>query len=187
MGRLRHILIQGWRPPAPAGPGVPGCPALHSQARDAGAVVRELLVAGHAVDVDDVDDGVLCTDPHLVPLCHRHAILEGWAEDASSPSLWASPSHSPTQGRPGERCLHALATPLSPDQCTTLFCVRNTSVYRRRVFYTLPPVHSGLLATCAVIGSSAAHLTPDFSGRPLTAFLELGTLGGISALCQGPS
>lgn len=49
--------------------------ALH-QARDAGAVVAELLVAGHAVDVDDIDDGVLRADPHLVLLHHRHAVLQ---------------------------------------------------------------------------------------------------------------
>lgn len=72
--RLRvpsRLLLQSAAPsgnlprPSPHGPlpqsPAPGClrPVRHHQVCDAGAVVSELLVAGHAVDVDDVDDGVL--------------------------------------------------------------------------------------------------------------------------------
>lgn len=68
----------------PRGPAEPGRPVLHHQARDAGAVVRELLVAGHAVDVDDVDDGVLGADPHLALLHHHHAVLTGARREAEA-------------------------------------------------------------------------------------------------------
>lgn len=50
---------------------------LHHQASDGSSVIRELLVARHAVDVDDVDDGVLRAHPHLAVLCHHHAVLKG--------------------------------------------------------------------------------------------------------------
>lgn len=40
-------------------------------------MIRELFVAGHAVDVDDVDDGVLGAYPHLAVLRHHHTVLEG--------------------------------------------------------------------------------------------------------------
>lgn len=64
---------------ATRGARVPGriWPVLHHEARDAGAVLGELLVAGHAVDADDVDDGVLGADPHLALRHHRHAVLRG--------------------------------------------------------------------------------------------------------------
>lgn len=66
--------------PSPRGPlqsPAPGRlrPVRHHQVRDAGAVVGELLVAGHAVDADDVDDGVLRADPHLALLYQHHAGL----------------------------------------------------------------------------------------------------------------
>lgn len=66
--------------PSPRGPlqsPAPGRlrPVRNHQVRDAGAVVGELLVAGHAVDADDVDDGVLRADPHLALLHQHHAGL----------------------------------------------------------------------------------------------------------------
>lgn len=65
---------------------VPGLlPIVHHQASDCCTVVRELFVAGHAVDIDDVDDGVFGAHPHLAVLCHHHTVLkgaktEGWGE-----------------------------------------------------------------------------------------------------------
>lgn len=71
--------------PHPVQPAAPGRlqPVLHGQARDAGAVVRELLVAGHAVDVDDVDDRVLRADPHLALLRHHHAVLSAQGDSSA--------------------------------------------------------------------------------------------------------
>lgn len=71
--------------PHPVKPAAPGrlLPVLHSQARDAGAVVGELLVAGHAVDIDDVDDRVLRADPHLALLRHHHAVLSGQGDSSA--------------------------------------------------------------------------------------------------------
>lgn len=57
---------------------VPGLlSSVHSQASDRRTVIRELFVAGHAVDIDDVDDGVLGAHPHLAVLCHHHTVLTG--------------------------------------------------------------------------------------------------------------
>lgn len=57
---------------------VPGLPSIvHGQASDWRTVIRELFVAGHAVDVDDVDDRVLGAHPHLAVLRHHHTVLTG--------------------------------------------------------------------------------------------------------------
>lgn len=87
--------------PHPVQPTAPGClqPVLHGQARDAGAVVGELLVAGHAVDVDDVDDGVLRADPHLALLRHHHAVLSAQG-DSSAVSGSCVPRRAAAPGDP---------------------------------------------------------------------------------------
>lgn len=110
---------RGRRPP-PVKPSAPGRlhAVLHSQARDAGAVVSELLVAGHAVDVDDVDDRVLRADPHLALLRHHHAVLSGQGDSSAVNGLWvprraAAPGNSQAQvpaGLGSHHC-HAINTP----------------------------------------------------------------------------
>lgn len=84
---LSFQILLAW--PGPGGPGaklfpflphwdlVPGLLSiLHHQASDRSTVIRELFVAGHAVDIDDVDDRVLGAHPYLAVLCHHHTVLK---------------------------------------------------------------------------------------------------------------
>ena len=100
-------------------------PVLHSQARDAGAVVGELLVAGHAVDIDDVDDRVLRADPHLALLRHHHAVLLGQGDSIAVSGLCvacraAAPGDPQAQVPAGLRPHHCHAISTSSLMCISV-------------------------------------------------------------------